>query len=119
MTSHELARAAERFSKGKLWFYFGTAAAACVLLLASPCLGTTTSVSAVLSLKSGEAQAYHQQITQRLEVLNDPSIEDVFLESLPCTPYLLYRADLDPAHTKEYYHKNSVTMRAIMPDTPD
>lgn len=119
MTNKELARVAERFSKVKLWFYAGAVAAACVLLLVSPRLRTTTSVSAVLSLKNGEAQAYHQQITQRLELLNDPSMEDVFLEALPCTPYLLYRADLDPAHTEEYYHKNSVTMWEIMPGTPD
>lgn len=117
--SADLARQAGRFSQVKLGFCLTTAAAACALLLGSSHLTTTTSVSAVLSLKRGEAQVYHQQVEARLELLNNPELEDVVLEPLVYTPYLLYRSDMTSPIVAEYYGKHSVTLEKAMPLTPD
>lgn len=117
--SSQLAKTQAYFSRVKLWFYGTAAAAACILLLCSPALAKTTSVNAILSLKRGEAQAYDQQIKERLALLNDPSLPDVVLEPLRYSPYLLYRADLSAGKVQEYYGKNSVTLEKSLPPTED
>lgn len=119
LAAPERERLAGRFSQVKLGFYLATLGLACVLLLGSPALTTTTSVSALLSLKRGEAQVYHRQVQARLALLNDPTLQDVTLEALTYTPYLLYRSDMTSPVVAEYYGKHSVTLEKAAPLTPD
>ena len=76
-----------------------------------------SSVAALSSMSSGEAQAYHACAQRRFEILNDDSVKDARLERFPCTPYLLYFDDIteDPADWRNedmstYYGKDSVVL---------
>lgn len=55
---------------------------------------TLTTVSAVLSLKSGEAAQYRQEYLERLAVLEDESIKEVYFKPYSVKPYLLFEADI-------------------------
>lgn len=55
---------------------------------------TLTTVSAVLSLKNGEAAQFKQEYLERLAVLEDESIKEVYFEPYSVKPYLLYEADI-------------------------
>lgn len=78
---------------------------------------TFTSVSAVQSLKSGEARQYYDAAQQRLVLLKDDSLRDVVLQPYPVKPYVLYFDDItsDPKnsrnqHMRKYYDKQSVRL---------
>lgn len=55
---------------------------------------TVTTVSAIRSLRSGEAKQYRQDYEERLVLLEDPSIKEIFLEPFSATPYLLFFGDV-------------------------
>ena len=55
---------------------------------------TVTTVSAIRSLRSGEAVQYRQDYEERLVLLEDPSIKEVYLEPFSATPYLLFFGDI-------------------------
>ena len=76
-----------------------------------------TSLGALSTLLSGEAEQYHACAQRRFEQLRDSSTEDVRLERFPCQPYLLYFDDIteDPADWRNvdmssYYGKNTVVL---------
>ena len=79
---------------------------------------TITSVSAVQSIRSGQAKAYHEEYLERLEILQDPEIRDAVLEPYTDPPYLIYLDDIkeDPTHYSngalaDFYGKASVRLR--------
>lgn len=56
---------------------------------------TLTSVSALMSLRHGEAQQYYQEYQERLEILEDNTIQEVYLEPYTYKPYVLYFDDIE------------------------
>lgn len=81
------------------------------------------SLSALRSLRSGEAQTYHRQVEERLVLLNDPAVTAVELPALTAFPALLApktatAVTTDPEDTTNkrvaaYYRKESV--RVVSP----
>lgn len=78
---------------------------------------TLTSLSAVWSLRTGQAQTYRAEYLERLAVLEDDSVKDVFFEPYTYGPYLLFFGDItdNPEDwvnyaVSSYYGKNSVTL---------
>ena len=76
-----------------------------------------TSVSAVVSLMSGEAQEYRKQEEERLEILYDDAARDVELKEFSSKPYLLFYEDIEAnkenwknIRMSGYYGKDSVRM---------
>ena len=76
-----------------------------------------TTLSAVLSLRRGEAQTYYAEYQERLKVLEDDSIKAPSFEPYSCHPYLLFFGDItaDPEDwvnyaVSSYYGKDSVTL---------
>lgn len=74
-----------------------------------------TSISAVRSIRNGEAAGFYNERHEQIEMLKDPDILDVEFEPHKYRPHLLYFTNLsnDPdaspnRYTAEYYHKNSV-----------
>ena len=78
---------------------------------------TLTTVSAIGSLKSGQARLYRDEYERRLEILNDDNVKDAVLDEFTDPPYLLYFGDLMPerssvnADMEKFYGKDSVTLR--------
>lgn len=108
-----------RESSGKFPLRGLLAAAACCLI----CCGVYamnhgfTSLMAVGTMRSGEAQQYYACAQERLEKYNNGIAEDLELEPYPCLPYLLYFDDIttDPNDWKNaavcvYYGENSVVL---------
>lgn len=78
---------------------------------------TITSLSAVNSLRYGYAQTYYSEYLERLTVLEDDSVKDVYFEPFTFYPYLLFFGDItdDPNDwtnraMSSYYGKDSVTL---------
>lgn len=55
---------------------------------------TLTSVSAFMSLRTGQAQQYYQENLERLELLEDESLDVVYLKDFTYKPYVLYFNDI-------------------------
>lgn len=55
---------------------------------------TVTSVSAINSLRTGEAQQYYQDWQERLEILEDDTVQDAYLHPFTVKPYLLFFEDI-------------------------
>lgn len=55
---------------------------------------TLTSVSAFMSLRTGQAQQYYQENLERLELLEDESLDEVYLKDFTYKPYVLYFDDI-------------------------
>ncbi len=102
-------------------FVLGVGLMFCASLVCMANLSSVSCVSALLSLKNGEAQTYHTQIKAQLNQLQDPSVSDVLLEPVTARPPLLYPSGV-PSLTKDpensvnqrvatYYGKNSVRIR--------
>ena len=79
--------------------------------------GDLTGVEAARALADGSARSYWEQQTDRLEVLRDPAVADVYLEPITVGPPLLDNGDItaDPLNWKNnglriFYHKNSVVL---------
>lgn len=79
---------------------------------------TLTTVSAVQSLRRGEAQQYRQEYEERLILLEDNSIREIYLEPYSVKPYLLFFGDVavdtDDWVNKamaEYYDKEVVGLK--------
>lgn len=53
-----------------------------------------SSVSALLSLRHGEAQKYYQEHQDRLEILEDDSIQEVYLKPFIQRPFVLFFDDI-------------------------
>lgn len=78
---------------------------------------TLTTVSAVITLRRGEAQTYYAEYQERLAVLEDDTVKDVCFEPYTYYPYLLFFGDItgDPEDwvnraVAAYYGKDSVTL---------
>ncbi|MDO4565938.1 MAG: hypothetical protein Q4B42_01280 [Oscillospiraceae bacterium] len=69
-----------------------------------------TSLSALWSLASGEAEAYAAEQTARREVLFDETVSEAVFEPIKTRPYLLFYRDLDYGAVAAYYGKESVTV---------
>lgn len=54
---------------------------------------TLTAVSAVQSLKSGEAKAYYAEYEERRSQLENPELTEVWLKDFSAKPYLLFFND--------------------------
>lgn len=99
------------------------------LLLPSWCLGgvflcyaltfwggaTLTSYSAYLSLRLGEAQQYYQEYQERLEILEDETVSEAYLQPFTFKPYVLFFGDIQANETDwkntamaDYYGKTAV-----------
>ena len=87
------------FEKNNLLYYGSIAIIAIALLWYTPNFNQVTSVSAAVSLKNGEAQAYDAELNERLKILEDPEQKDV--EFVP-----------RPNPVKGYYEKNSVKLKS-------
>lgn len=79
---------------------------------------TLTSVSAIKSLRSGQAAQYEAEYLERLKVLNDDSVTDVTFDAFSSPPYLLFFEDIkydanewQNVHMARFYNKNSVVLR--------
>ncbi len=78
---------------------------------------TITTVSAINSLRTGQARIYREEHLNRLAVLEDDSASDVCLDSFSNPPYLIHLDDIkdDPDHwlnrdLAAYYGKDSVIL---------
>lgn len=78
---------------------------------------TLTTLSAIDSLRRGEAQAYYAEYQERLEVLKDDTVKDVRFKPYSYKPYLLFFGDITERPddwvnytVSSYYGKNSVTL---------
>ena len=76
-----------------------------------------TSVSALSSLRTGEAAEYYACAEVRFEILHDDSVSDAVLLEYPCQPYVLYYDDITqtPADWRNtaaaaFYGKDSVRL---------
>lgn len=76
---------------------------------------TVTTVSALYSLRTGNAARYYAQYEERMKILTDSDITDAVLEPYTEVPYLLYFGDIkeDPTQWEntsmaKYFHKNSI-----------
>lgn len=76
---------------------------------------STSSYSALQSLRNGEAKQYYAEYQERLVVLEDESLKEVKLNDFSVKPYVLFWDDVseDPAHWKnvcvrQYYGKEKV-----------
>ncbi len=74
-----------------------------------------TTVRAVRLLRSGEAVAYHEEYLERLEILQDNSIQDVVFKPYTHQPDMLYVGDFtgdasngNNIRIAEYWGKNSI-----------
>ena len=73
------------------WLAGGVLLAMCLYLWGG---STLTTISAIRALRSGEAKQYYAQHQERLVVLEDASLKEVYLEPLAVMPYLLYFGDI-------------------------
>ena len=78
---------------------------------------TLTSLNAVYSLRYRQAQTYYAEYQERLSVLKDDSVKEVYFEPYTYHPYLLFFGDItsDPNDwvnraMSSYYGKDSVTL---------
>ena len=100
----------EKFSKVKISFCVVFVIFSSIWFYYSPWLKTATFVSAIISLKNGEAQAYHEQIEERLSIIADPEKQIITFDQLKYKPYLLYWSDFDNGNVAAYYEKESITL---------
>ncbi|MCH5184690.1 MAG: hypothetical protein J1F64_01065 [Oscillospiraceae bacterium] len=77
-----------------------------------------TTMSAIYSLKEGEAETYYNEYNERLKVLKDDSVKDVVFSPYSKKPHLLYFDDvLDDANDWKntsisgYYGKNTLVVK--------
>ncbi len=78
---------------------------------------TLTTVSAIQDLQNGGAALYYEEWQERLEILQDSSIQDAVLEPFSYTPYLLCFDDIEEdlenwknTSMADRYDKNSVIL---------
>lgn len=117
---------AKRLHRGKakvnLRAYFasaltGGAVMAVCMLLAVHMGQSLTSVSALYSMRTGEAAQYRACAAERYEILHNGSIKDAVLPGFPVQPYVLYYDDITSSLTdwrnlalQTYYEKTSVVI---------
>lgn len=95
----------------------GGAVMAVCMLLAVHMGQSLTSVSALYSLRTGEAAQYRACAAERYEILHNESIKDAVLPGFPVQPYVLYYDDITFSPTdwrnlalQTYYEKSSVVI---------
>lgn len=78
-------------------------------------IGRSTSLEAIQELRSGEAQQYHREMMERLNLYLDESVQEVYVKPLTVKPELLFFDDLEMDITDwrnesiaRYYHKKLV-----------
>lgn len=94
----------------------------CAALLCGPELRDMNGVSALLSLKNGEAQAYHQQMMERIALYQDPAVKQMEVSPITACPRVIYPSGVpdlteDPENTANryaafFYEKESVVKKA-------
>ncbi len=88
--------------------------ATAVLLSAKADTKKLTGVSALLSIKSGEASSYSAEVDDRMEILNNPQIRNAVLKPIKNRPYVLFWSDLqndtEAKYYKQYFEKDSVRL---------
>lgn len=98
MESSSRERAEETITKGcRKYSVFGLVLLAGAMVIScrfTPGWEQITSVSALKDLIDGRAAAYHQQVQDRMAILNDPSIKEAVVEPITIYPYVLYFTDL-------------------------
>lgn len=79
--------------------------------------GLPLSAQAALTLVTGEAQAYHDQLAARQALYQDEALSDVRVEPLRSRPYLLFTEDIgeDPAYwvnrsLADFYGKDTIAL---------
>jgi len=76
---------------------------------------TLTTVSAIESLRTGQASLYKAEQEERLRILHDDSVRDVYLNEFTDPPYLLYFGDFSSDSNNQdvakFYGKDSVRLR--------
>ena len=82
--------------------------------------GSLASAAAIGAMRSGEAQAYYAAAEERLVILEDPAVMNAELEPYPCTPFMLYTADISSNRLyfinedmARFYGKQSVILKTV------
>lgn len=106
------------FPAASLW----AAVLLCAALLCGPGLRDMNGVSALRSLKNGEAQAYHRQMAERIALYQDPTIKHVEASPITACPKVLHPSGVpdlaeDPENTANryaaaFYEKESVVRKS-------
>lgn len=85
----------------------------CVLVLFTNGRDSST-YRAWASMRNGEAQAYAAEMEERLQILNNPEIQDVYLHEIQNRPELLFFTEILPnssnADMCRWYHKNAIIL---------
>lgn len=102
-------------------FVLGVFVCFCVSFLCQTQLRSMSGVSAFLSLKNGEAQAYDQQVEARLALYHDSEVKDVEVEPYTAHPALLKPSGIpdvtaDPENLTNqrvaaFYEKDTVRLK--------
>lgn len=88
----------------------------CVLVLMTNVKSSST-YKASAALWTGKAQKYGEENEERLKILKDPNIKDVYFHKIECEVELIYNVDIsadnqDNANVSmaQFYNKNSVNL---------
>lgn len=116
----------EKTGKGKWSVHapeasFWAAALLGAALLCSPGLRDMNGASALISLKNGEAKAYHQQMMERIALYQDPAVKRMEASPITAFPQVLHPSGVpdlteDPESTANryaafFYEKESVVKK--------
>ncbi len=69
-----------------------------------------TAVSAVQSLKTGEAEAYYEENQERLKIYRDPAIKIAVINPYTVKPRLLYFNDIQPENSVDEWINRNVAI---------
>ena len=105
---------------GSSWLLPGWLAGSVILMLGLSVWGgsTVTTVNAIKSLREGEAKQYYAEYLDRLQVLEEESIDNAELKPFTVKPYMLFFGDIeeDQFHwinesMADYYGKEKVILK--------
>lgn len=103
---------------GYAWWKLAVLGVSMLFCCAVPRDTPITTLSALASLRSGEAEQYHQEYLQRHRLLEDEQTQNVVIQHYASKPYLLYLCDAsyDPEcwaniAISNYYEKESVIVQ--------
>lgn len=78
---------------------------------------TMSSISTYKSLRNGSAKKYYEEYRERVNILEDDTIEDVVFIPYSCPPYALYFGDFQKSYNwvnedaAQIYNKNSIRIQ--------
>lgn len=108
-------KALEFLKKKSLIIYAGLFVLLFVMQISTGKMQEVSTVRAVKLLYSGEAEAYHQEYLERLEILEDDTVQDVVFEPFVHQPDMLFVGDFtgdinNPNNIEiaRYWGKNSI-----------